>query len=115
MVSVELVDERADMEQIGKQYCNGNLSRHLRNLIWNHHKNIQTIQKTEQRQNFFQTAMFLFLGVTLLTLAASQIFNIDQLVTINLSLLIFSGIIIIIYVLTNYKKIEIETNEVIMK
>lgn len=101
--TVEFVDERGDMERLARQYSDGgNVSRFVRNLIWDYHMQQQKENSVVVRQNVFQTIMFLFLAITLIIFGLSQWFVVEIITIVNVALLLFSGIIILIYVLSNY-------------
>ena len=101
VTTIELQDERADMEEIAKIYSNGNQSKYIRDLIWKEHKKNQEIQKIDNRMFFFQCIMFVLLGFTFMIFAVSTF--IDFLMTISISLLFLSGFVLFFFVVINYK------------
>jgi len=104
MTSIELTDERGDMEQIAKLHCNGNLSKYVRDLIWKNHKGIKNKEKTNNTIILYQTIMFLFLGLTLSLYALSQITPIEFLTNLAIFCLAFSGLLIFIYAIMFFNR-----------
>ena len=97
MTSIELMDERADMEQIAKIHSNGNLSKYIRDLIWKDHKGIETREKTHNKIALFQIIMFLFLGLTLSLFALSLITPLLILTNMAVLCLALSGMLSFVY------------------
>lgn len=104
MTSIEL----GETERIANQYCNGNLSKFIRDLVMNyHHKQTQKQekQKTEKKMFFMQNIMFMVISATFLILGLSL--QIDLLNSIAITLLIVSSSLIMILVVLNHKKYKI--------
>ena len=97
-----------ETEEIAKQYCNGNLSKFIRDLIMDYHhrkqQGKQEEEKTDNKISIFQNTMFLFLGVALLLFGMSQVVPIDILTIIATSFLLLSGFFLFLYAVTNILK-----------
>lgn len=101
MTSVEL----GETERIANQYCNGNLSKFLRDRIMEyHHKQIrkEEIEKTSNNLFVFQNIVFLFISASFIAMGLSLKF--DLLSSITISLLIISAFLLILFVIVNHKK-----------
>ena len=109
MTSIELEEkERGDMELIAKQHSGGNISKYIRDLIWDDHQkqlHEQQIQKTDKKTFFMQNTIFLVISATFLILGFSLQLNILD--SIAISLLVISGLLIIILVVLNHKKYKL--------
>lgn len=104
MTSIEL----GETERIANQYCNGNLSKFVRDLVMDyHHRQTQKqeLQKTDKKMLFMQNTIFLVISATFLVLGFSLQLNILD--SIAISLLVISGLLIIILVVLNHKKYKL--------
>lgn len=94
MVSVEL----GDLEPVALKNCNGNLSKYIRELVsQDNNKKIES-----NRIYLLQLLCFLFLGITLFVFAIDISIELPTLL-LN-SLMIFSGILLIMFSLFSYKR-----------
>lgn len=91
MVSIEL----GDMEHIAQKYCDGNLSRYLRQLIQQDHLLHTTQQKNSITLFLFQFIIYSSIGLTFLVISFSLIFPILIVATLILSFI--SGIVLLLY------------------
>lgn len=101
MTSIEL----GEAEQIASQYCNGNLSKFIRDLVMDyHHKRtqIQETKKTDNRAFLVQNTVFLFISASFIALGLSL--KIDIVSSIAVSLLVISAVLLILLVIINHKK-----------
>ena len=105
MTSVTLEDERGDSETIAKMYNNGNISKFIRDLIWNYHYKriqIQIAKKTDNKIFLVQNTVFLFISASFIALGLSL--KVDIVSSITVSLLVISAVLLVLLVIINHKK-----------